>query len=66
VVICPLGKGSDTSGETTCTQKTAAWAAQDGLTLSVHRFAVQRLGVYFPLAQPYAFAAFFYLPQAAQ
>ena len=66
VVICPLGKGSDTSGETACTQRVAAWAAQDGLTLNVHRFAVQRAGLYFPLAQPYGFAAFFYLPPANQ
>jgi hypothetical protein len=66
VVICPLGKGSDTSAETPCTQEVAAWATRNGLSLTSHRFAVQRQGPRFPRAEPYAFAAFFYLPEAGQ
>ncbi len=63
VVICPLGSGRTT--ETDCTQKTALWAAKNSISLIPFRFAVQRKGLYFPRAEPYAFAAFFHVPQAA-
>ena len=64
VVICPLGPGSDTSAQTPCTQDVASWAARVGLTLSAQRFVVQRQGLYALRVQPYAFAAFFYVPGA--
>ncbi|MBI1170601.1 hypothetical protein GC209_04300 [bacterium] len=66
VVICPLGRASDAAHETECTQAVASWAARDGLSLTPYPFVAQRQGLYFPLAQPYAFAAFFYLPPAGQ
>ncbi len=63
VVICALGRGTETEAVTKCTEDTAIWAAKQGVTMIPYRFFVKRTGLYFPIDVPYSYAAF-YIPGA--
>lgn len=62
LIICPLGPGTNIAGKDDCTRAAEQWSAAHGGAIHDFRFAVARRGIYFPRHEPFAFAAFFYLP----
>lgn len=62
LIICPLGAGTDIAKEDDCTRVAEHWSTVNGHAIHDFRFAVARKGFTFPRHEPFAFAAFFYIP----